>query len=124
MIATASLREIHEGFAWFMIIGNGMAGAWSLAAHWVPSLRTRSLWWFVVAVEVAIFAQVTMGAVLIADQNFTAPRFHLFYGFIATFVVTILYGYRQQLAVHRYLLYGGGGLFLMGLGIRAMLVFK
>ena len=34
--------------------------------------------------------------------------------------VAIIYSYRLQIAQYRYLLYGGGGLFLMGLGIRAM----
>jgi hypothetical protein len=38
--------------------------------------------------------------------------------------VAIIYSYRHQLEKYRYLLYGGGGLFLMGLGIRAMLVGK
>jgi hypothetical protein len=37
-------------------------------------------------------------------------------------VVAIIYSYRLQLKSRVYLLYGFGGLFLMGLGIRAMLV--
>ena len=36
--------------------------------------------------------------------------------------ITILYSYRVQLKHKLYLLYGFGGLFVMGLGIRAMLV--
>ena len=36
--------------------------------------------------------------------------------------VGIIYSYRHQLAGRRYLLYGLGGLFLMGLGIRAMVI--
>jgi hypothetical protein len=36
--------------------------------------------------------------------------------------VGILYSYRQQIRYRIYLLYGFGGLFVMGLGIRAMLV--
>jgi hypothetical protein len=35
--------------------------------------------------------------------------------------VAIIYSYRSQLKGKLYLLYGFGGLFLMGLGIRAML---
>ena len=35
-----------------------------------------------------------------------------------------LYSYRQQLKHRLYLLYGLGGIFIMGLGIRAMLVGK
>ncbi len=46
----------------------------------------------------------------------------MFYGFIAAASVGIIYSYRQQLEPHRHLLYGGGGLFLMGLGIRAMVL--
>jgi hypothetical protein len=36
--------------------------------------------------------------------------------------VAIIYSYRSQLKHRMYLLYGLGSLFLMGLGIRAMLV--
>jgi hypothetical protein len=46
----------------------------------------------------------------------------MFYGFLAIIAIGIIYSYRHQLSDHRYLLYAGGGLFLMGLGIRAMLL--
>ena len=117
------LRDLHESFAWFVIIGNGLAGLWALAAHRIESLRTRALWWFTVLVELAIFVQVGMGVALAQRQNIDiAKSFHPFYGFVAIIAVAILYAYRQQLASRRYLIYGFGGLFLMGLGIRAMLV--
>jgi hypothetical protein len=45
----------------------------------------------------------------------------MFYGFVAFIAVGILYSYRQQLRERVYLLYGFGGLFVMGLGIRALL---
>jgi hypothetical protein len=51
-----------------------------------------------------------------------APKFHMFYGFVAIIAVAIIYSYRAQMRHRLYLLYGLGGLFLMGLGIRAMLV--
>jgi hypothetical protein len=50
------------------------------------------------------------------------PAFHAFYGFVAIIAVAIIYSYRMQMKSKVYLLYGFGGLFLMGLGIRAMLV--
>lgn len=117
-----TLLELHESWAWVMIIGNALAGTWSLIAHWVDALRTRALWWFVVVVEVTIFVQVGLGVGLVAGQGIEAPQFHMFYGFVAIITVGILYSYRQQLWPHRFLLYGFGSLFLMGLGIRAMLV--
>jgi hypothetical protein len=105
-----------------VIIGNGLAGAWSLAAARFPSLRTRALWWFTVAVESSVFVQVILGVGLVAGQGIEAPQFHMFYGFVAIIAIGILYSYRQQLRHRLYLLYGFGGLFLMGLGIRALLV--
>jgi hypothetical protein len=121
-MSTETLLDIHEGWAWIVIIGNGLAGLWALGAHWLEPLRTRALWWFTVAVELAIFVQVALGVALVAGKGLEAPQFHMFYGFVAIIAVGLIYSYRQQLAPHRYLLYGGGGLFLMGLGIRAMLV--
>ena len=105
-----------------VIIGNGLAGVWALAADRYESLRTRALWWFTVFVEFAIFVQVALGVGMVAGQKIKAPQFHMFYGFVAIFTVAIIYSYRQQLQHRLYLLYGLGGLFLMGLGIRALLV--
>ncbi len=105
-----------------MIVGNGLAGLWSLGAHKVPALRTRALWWFTVFTQLSVFVQVFLGVGMVAGQHIEAAQFHMFYGFIAVITVGILYSYRQQLRHRLYLLYGFGGLFVMGLGIRAMLV--
>ena len=99
-----------------------MAGVWALAAHWLTALRTRALWWFTTAAEVAIFIQVALGVALVNEEKIDPPQFHMFYGFVALIAVAIIYAYRAQMVSRRYLLYGFGGLFLMGLGIRAMLV--
>ena len=119
-----TLYDLHTSWAWFVIIGNGLAGAWALAANWLPSLRTRALWWFTGLAELSIFVQVGLGVGLVAGQHYVAPKFHMFYGFVAIIAVAIIYSYRAQLRHRLYLLYGLGGLFLMGLGIRAMLVGK
>ena len=121
-ILLATLRDIHEGLAWVMVVGNGLAGAWALAAHRADALRGRALWWFTALVQVVIAVQVTLGVGLVAGQDIEPPQFHLFYGFVALITVGIVYSYRQSLRPHRHLLYGCSGLFLMGLGIRAMLV--
>ena len=118
----ATLRDIHEGLAWVLVVGNGLAGAWALAAHRADALRGRALWWFTALVQVVIAIQVTLGVGLVAGQDIEPPQFHLFYGFVALITVGIVYSYRQSLRPHRHLLYGFAGLFLMGLGIRAMIV--
>jgi hypothetical protein len=118
----ATLLEVHEGWSWVVVVGNGLAGLWAGAAHWLPSLRTRALWWFTLFVELAVFVQVGLGVGMVAGQGRKAPQFHMFYGFVAIIAVGVIYSYRHQLHHRLYLLYGGGGLFIMGLGIRAMLV--
>lgn len=120
----ASVSGIHKSWSWVVIIGNGMAGVWSLAANWVESLRLRAMWWFITAMEVAIFIQVILGVWMYSYEKLAVQQFHMFYGFVGIIAVGILYSYRNQLRHRVYLLYGFGGLFLMGLGIRAMLVGK
>lgn len=105
-----------------MIVGNGLAGLWALTAHWVHGLRGRALWRFTVAVQVSVFVQAGLGVAMVAGQGIEADRFHMFYGFLAIIAVGILYSYRQQLRDRQYLLYGFGGLFVMGLGIRALML--
>jgi hypothetical protein len=116
--------DLHTSWAWFVIIGNALAGVWSLSAHRWPQLRSRALWWYVTLAQLAIFVQVILGVLLVARNKIEAPQFHMFYGFVAIIAVTILYGYRNDKWARErvYLLYGFGSLFLMGLGIRAMLV--
>lgn len=114
------LREIHANFAWLAVTGNGLAGAWSLLAHWTAGLRMRSLWWFAALAQVLLFVQVGLGVGLMVGEGVRVEGFHMFYGFVALAVVAILLSYRSQMRRWRYLLYGWGGLFLMGLAIRAM----
>ena len=69
-----------------------------------------------------MFVQVGLGVAVQSVDDREAAQFHMFYGFVAIIAVGILYSYRQQLRHRLYLLYGFGGLFVMGLGIRALLV--
>jgi hypothetical protein len=68
--------------------------------------------------------QVVLGVIMVSAQGVPPPQFHMFYGFVALITVAIVFSYRQQLERHVYLLYGFGGLFLMGLGLRALVVHR
>lgn len=114
--------DIHEAWAWFVIVANALAGIWSLVAHRWPVVRSRALWWFTVAAQSTMFVQVVLGIIMLNRYKLVAPEFHMFYGFVGLIAITLLYSYRNQLKHKVYLLYGFGGLFVMGLGIRAMLV--
>jgi hypothetical protein len=105
-----------------VICSNALAGLWSLGALRFESLRTRALWWFTVAAELTIFVQVILGVAAMQVDGLEPAKFHMFYGFIAIITVAIIYSYREQMKHRLYLLYGLGGLFLMGLGIRALRV--
>ena len=63
-----------------------------------------------------------LGVYLMAHDHIEAPQFHTFYGFLTIISVAIIHSYRQQLQHRLYLLYGLGGLFVMGLGIRALVL--
>ena len=121
MLST-SLLDFHTSWTWIVIISNGLAGVWALAAHKLQPLRTRALWWFTGLAQITIFVQVAIGVTLVNKYKLEFPAFHAFYGFVAIMAVAIIYSYRFQLKSKVYLLYRGGGLFLMRLGIRAMLV--
>jgi hypothetical protein len=118
----ASLLEVHTSWSWIMIIGNGLAGLWALVAHKNIALRSRALWWFTGIAQVAVFVQVVLGVAVVNRDKIEYPAFHAFYGFVAIIAIAIIYSYRAQLKSKMYFLYGFGGLFIMGLGIRAMLV--
>ena len=116
------LHDAHVVVAWVVIVANALAGLWALGAHWLPALRRRELWWFTIAAELAIVVEIVLGVLLVTTEDREVPQFHMFYGFVALASVGIIYSYRQQLRRQVYLLYGGGGLFLMGLAIRAMVI--
>lgn len=124
MIASgfSTTRALHENWTWVVVIGNALAGLWSLSANWLVQLRTRALWWFVGIAQTTVFVQVALGAVLVGRYKVPLPKFHSFYGFVAIIAVAIIYSYRFQMQHRLYLLYGLGSLFVMGLGIRAMLI--
>ena len=114
-----ALLEFHKGWAWVVIVANGLAGVLALAAWRVPRLRSR--WWVIATAlaEVALLIQVTTGAVLVSDETITTPRIHMFYGFVGFATVGLAYSSRDSMRGRLEMLYGLAGLFLMGIGIRA-----
>lgn len=121
MLASAAL-DGHQWFSWVVLVGTGVAGLWAGAAHWLTRLRGRALWWFTGVAHTTVFVQAGLGTWLIAREDRQAPELHALYGYSMLAAVGIVYSYRHQLRDKVHLLYGGGGLFLMGMAIRAMVV--
>ena len=102
-----------------MIVANGLAGLVALAA-W-RGWKVPRRWWVALAAigEAALLVQVTTGALLVSDETITAPRIHMFYGFVGFATVGLAYSSRDSMRGRLEMLYGLVGLFLMGIGIRA-----
>lgn len=115
------LLDFHRTWAYVAIAANGLAGIVALVAWRVRRWRGRWVWGVTIAAESAMMLQVVAGVALVASDEYVAPRFHMFYGFLAFLTVGIAYSYRQQMRGRRELFYGLVGLFIMGLGIRAVL---
>ena len=116
------LGKLHLLACWVLVIGNGAVGAWSLAAIRVPKLKNKLLWRLTAFVQFWVFVQVTLAATYLNAGEGNAGSFHVFYGVLSAITVAVLYSYRSQLSEHLHALYGWGGLFIMGLGIRALLL--
>ena len=102
---------------------NAAAGAWCVAAHYHPELQRRALWWAVIAAQVVVFVEVTLGVILMNVEDLEPPQLHALYGFSAIIAIAILYGYRSTspwVREREHLVYGLGSLFIMGLGIREL----
>ncbi len=121
-LPAVTFGDLHGWWGWVMVVANLVAGVWALAAHWRPVLRGRPLWLTVGAAQVSVAVQAVLGVLVLQVDGREADQLHVIYGFVALASVGILYSYRQQLLDRQYLLYGYGGLFLMGMGIRGMIL--
>ena len=79
------------------------------------------MWIATIFAEGAILLQVLTGTILVSSKQYVAPRFHMFYGFVAFITVGLAYSYRYAMKGKLQMWYGIVGLFLMGVGIRAVL---
>lgn len=121
-----SLRELHEAFAWVLLLANAAVGAWCLGAHLRAGLRVGALWVAVTLAQALVFVEIGFGLALMRSEDLTAeqlPDLHVLYGASAIVAVALLYGYRSTSAWVRqreHLVYGLGSLFIMGLAIREL----
>ena len=114
------VSTLHEVLAWVAIVAGAVVGTWTAAAHWVEGLRAEFIWRANAAFHIAIVVQVALGGIIVGFGDVDGSQDHMFYGFLTFAGVGIIVGYRH-LSQYRYLLYGLGGLFVMGLAIRALL---
>ena len=122
VIAAVTVLQLHRSWAWVVIVANGLVGLWGVGAQWTSRLRGRPYWVSTAVAQAFIGVQVVLGLVVYA-QGLRPPSFHIFYGVFLVVGPTLVWVYRSEPGLRRwlYLFYGVAGLFFMGLAIRAML---
>ena len=82
------------------------------------------MWAFVIAAQLTVFSQAVIGALLANRDGIELDDMHALYGFSAIIAVAIMYSYRTSpfLKGQELLLYSGGSLFIMGLGLRNLVL--
>ena len=120
----SGLHDAHEINGWFLIGFNALAGVWCLAAYQFGVVKGRPLWVFVTVAQLTVFSQAVIGALLANRDGIELDDMHALYGFSAIIAVGIMYSYRASpfLKGKELVLYGFGGLFIMGLGLRNLVL--
>ena len=107
-----------------LIIGNAVAGVWCLAAYRWRQLAGVAMWSVVVVAQATTFVQAAIGALWANQDDIEIDDMHMLYGFSTLVAVAILYSYRGSPFIKdkTTLLYGFGSLFIMGLGLRNLVL--
>jgi uncharacterized membrane protein YhdT len=118
------LRGLHEANAWALIGTNALVGVWCLVAYRSSGLRGRPVWAGVIVAQSTTFVQAVLGAVLSRRDGVVLNDMHALYGFSAIIAVAIMYSYRTSpfMKGKELVLYGFGSLFVMGLGLRNLVL--
>lgn len=114
------MRGLHDVNTWLLIGANAAVGAWCLAAYRWRELAGRPMWIAVIVAQLTTFVQAVSGALLANQAGVELDDMHALYGFSAVIAVGIMYSYRTSpfLRGKDTLLYGFGSWFVMGLGLR------
>ncbi len=115
-----TLRRFHGDWGYIAIVLNALAGLFGLAAWKFKRIPLKWAWVAIGIREVALLIQGAVGVIMVSSHKYTAPRFHMFYGYVAFLTIGLAFSYRQVFRGRTWLL-GLLGFFLMGLGIRAIL---
>ena len=118
------MGDLHQINAWILIGSNALAGLWCLAAFQWRQLAGRPMWILVIVAQCTTFLQAVLGALWASQDDLEIDDMHMLYGFSAMVAVGILYSYRGSPFIKdkTTLLYGFGSLFIMGLGLRNLVL--
>ena len=118
------MGDLHNVTAWVLIVTNALAGVWCLAAYQWRQLAGMPMWALVIVAQTTTFVQAAVGALWANQADIEIDDMHMLYGFSTLVAVAILYSYRGSPFIKdkTTLLYGFGSLFIMGLGLRNLVL--
>lgn len=118
------MLDVHVTFGWVLIGVNAFAGLWCLLAYRFSMFEGRAMWATVIVAQLTTFVQALLGAVYSQRPGVELRDMHALYGFSGIIAVGILYSYRSSgfMKGKETLLYGFGCLFIMGLGLRELVL--
>ena len=111
------LRDLHIQ-SLLLIFMNAIAGVWNLLDR--ESIKSTRFSDSYSGCSNYCLCTTIVGVALQSKEDIEPDDFHYLYGFSMIIAIAILYGYRNTIGNKKFLLYGLGSLFIMGLGIRAM----
>ena len=116
------MSEFHESFGWVAIGIAAHAAGLALITAVLRRELPRWFWWLGGTAIASMVLQVLIGVYLYTRDERPGSQ-HMFYGFVILFTLTFAYVYRWQLQKRAALRWGLLLLFVMGLGIRAVMTF-
>lgn len=117
------MEAFHTTWGWVAISIAGVAGLVGVGFAFARRPLTKAFWILAGSGMVALVIQVLAGVVLYL-QDEDPGAFHMFYGFLVLFSLSFAYMYRSQMAKRPALAWGLLMLFVMGLGLRAIMTFE
>lgn len=115
------IAELHDIVSWVFVLSTGFAATWALAAHSFARLRGTGVWIAIGVAWTTVVVQTALGVTLQIQRDISAGT-HQAYGFVAFMSLSVIYAGRNEMRDRPYLLYGLGTLWLMGLGIRSVIL--
>jgi len=120
VVLGAALRNAHTIFAFVLIFSNAITGIWGVLLDKKAISNPKPFWFCIAIAQLLIFVQAILGVSLQAADDLEPRDFHYLYGFSMIIAIALLYGYKNSIGQHRFIMYGLGSFFIMGLGIRAL----
>jgi hypothetical protein len=116
------VSEFHNIWAWLSIYLSGFTGL-LLITFFLMKKPKNNLSDYLIKLSIAsVIVQIFAGLYLYGT-GVNPGSFHLFYGIVILFTLVFIYIYRNDLNQQPELFWGLAMLFIMGLGIRAVLTF-